>query len=64
MGKIIFRISKTGDTITAEGEGFGGKKCVELSDKFLEKLGVITSRKLKQEFYELETEKEFVNESE
>lgn len=56
MQKVKFTISKDGGKITAEGEGFVGKSCVDISDRLIAKLGTPTSREFKGEYFEEELE--------
>jgi len=48
--EIIVEIGVDG-TIRAEGKGFKGKSCEE-SLKFLERLGLVTDKKKKAEYYQ------------
>ena len=47
-------VLKTNGTIRAEGSDFTGPSCLEAMQPLLEKLGIITEKTVKPEFYATE----------
>jgi hypothetical protein len=54
MGEVIIKISKDGQNVDVDGQGFVGKKCADFMKPIINALGEVQQEKKKPEFYKTE----------
>lgn len=49
---IVYKISRDGQTVEVDGQGFSGGQCLEVAKRTMDKVGATDELKQKPEFFE------------